>query len=327
MKKLLKREDWLNRRQKLDEADPKSKKRNEKLVMWEELSYVAGLCQVPCRFMGDFNEIVQVEERRGTDRLTPSAEDFKNWIHDMGLVDLPITNQWLEEFSETRLRGGPRGLSDHYPIIVEDKPLRHEPRPFRRLDSWFTHEGSLRMVREEWRGLGDVQFTDKLKALTIPLGRWHKANFGDMDKKILKFEEEIKKIDDMVGEGIYDGTMEARRRALVACCEKWNQARNKIVIRNFYKDLYHQEESPMVGFKDGLVEMISEEDALALEMQPTTEEVREAVWDCESSKALESDGYNMNFIKKCWDEIGPKITAMVFDFFQSSRLPADANLT
>ncbi|XP_072071676.1 uncharacterized protein [Arachis hypogaea] len=176
-----------------------------------------------------------------------------------------------------------------------------------------------------------------------------------MDKKILKFEEEIKKIDDMVGEGVYDGTVEARRKALVTCCEKWyvrkelhwkqmlrsrhvrdidkntryfhniasarrrnnrvdalvingrlirNQARIKIAIRDFYKDLYHQEESPLVGFRDGLVEMISEDDALALEMQQTTEEVREAVWDCESSKAPGSDGYNMNFIKKCWDEIG-----------------------
>ncbi|XP_016200150.1 uncharacterized protein LOC107641157 [Arachis ipaensis] len=349
--------------------------RNEKLVMWEELCYIAGLCQVSCCFMGDFNEFVQVAERRGTDRLTPSAEEFKSWVHDMGLVDLPITDrkftwfrgrscsridralvsvEWLEEFSETRLRGVPRGLSDHCPIIVEDKRIRDGPRPFRSLDSWFTHDGFLRMVKEEWRGLGGVQFTDKLKTLTIPLGRWHKANFGHMDKKILKFEEEIKKIDDMVGEGIYDGTVEARRRALIACCEKWyvkkelhwkqmsrsrhvrdidkntryfhnlastrrrnnridalvingrliwNQAWIKIAIRNFYKDLYHQEEAPMVGFRDGLVEMIDEEDALALEMQPTTEEVREKVWDCESTKAFGSDGHNMNFIKKCWDEI------------------------
>ncbi|XP_016164591.1 uncharacterized protein LOC107607123 [Arachis ipaensis] len=38
------------------------------------------------------------------------------------------------------------------------------------------------------------------------------------------------------------------------------------------------------------------------------EEIREAVWDCESSKAPGSDGYNMNFIKKCWDDIAPKFT-------------------
>ncbi|XP_015943824.1 uncharacterized protein LOC107468960 [Arachis duranensis] len=175
----------------------------------------------------------------------------------------------------------------------------------------------------------------------------------------------------MVGDGVYDGTVEARRGALVVCCEKWyvrkelhwkqmsrsrhardidkstryfhnlasarrrnnridallingrlirNQARIKIAIRDFYRNLYHQEVSP-------LVEMIGEEDALALEVQSTPEEVRKAVWDCESSKTPGSDGYNMNFIKRCWIEIGSEFTAAVLGFFLTSKLSADANLT
>ncbi|XP_057760991.1 uncharacterized protein LOC130981408 [Arachis stenosperma] len=194
----------------------------------------------------------------------------------------------------------------------------------------------------------------------------------------MKFEKEIKKIDNMVGNGTYDGTVEARRRALVTCCEKWyvrkelhwkqmsrsrhakdmdkntryfhnlasarkrnnriddliingrlirNQVRIKIAITEFYKGLYHQEKSPMVDFRDGLVERISEEDALALEMLPTPEEVREEMWDCESSKAPRSDGYNMNFIKKCWDEISSEFTTAILGFFQSFRLLPDANVT
>ncbi|XP_025611803.1 uncharacterized protein [Arachis hypogaea] len=211
-----------------------------------------------------------------------------------------VSLEWLEEFSETRIRGGPRCLSDHYPVILEVMKQRAGPSPFRSLNSWFTHEGFLRMVKEEWRGLREIQFTDKLKVLTIPLEKWHKVHFGDMDKKITKFEEEIKKVDDLVSNGMYDGTMEARRRALVTCCERWyvrkevhwkqmsrsrqakemdkntryfdniasarmrnnridmllinrrlvrNQARLKIAIREFYRDLYHQERSPMVGLE------------------------------------------------------------------------------
>nr|XP_025627890.1 uncharacterized protein LOC112721016 [Arachis hypogaea] len=234
------------------------------------------------------------------------------------------------------------------------------------------------MVKEEWRKLGEIQFTEKLKALTGLLGRWHRANFGDMDKKIMKFEKEIKKLDDMVGNGVYDGTVEARRKALVVCCEKWyvrkdlhwkqmsrfrhardmdkntryfhnlasarrrnnrinalvingrlikNQVRIKIAINEFYKNLYHQEKSPLVGFRDGLVDVISEEDAKALEVLLTAQEVREAVWDCESSKVPGCDGYNMNFIKKCWGKIGNEFRAAVLNFFQHLKLPADANVT
>ncbi|QHO36686.1 uncharacterized protein DS421_9g285860 [Arachis hypogaea] len=144
----------------------------------------------PCYFMGDFNKIVQVEERKSADRFAVTAEEFKNLIQDMHLVDLSLNDR------------GPRGLSDHYPMIVEDTKIRGDPRPFISLDSWFTHEDFLIMVTEEWRGLGEVGITNKLKALTVTLGRWHKDNFGDMDKKILKFEGEIKKINDMVSSGV-----------------------------------------------------------------------------------------------------------------------------
>ncbi|XP_025661310.1 uncharacterized protein [Arachis hypogaea] len=261
-----------------------------------------------------------------------------------------VSIEWIEEFPDIRVKSGPRGLSDHCPLIVEDARVRGGPRPFRSLDSWFTHEGFLEMVKNEWRNLGDAQFTRKLKALTIPLRKWHKDNFGDMDKRLMMVEEEMKKIDNMVSNGTYDGTTEARRRALVSLCEKWyirkeihwkqmsrsqharnmdkntrffhniasarrrnnridtlmihgrlvrNQARIKVAIRGFYKDLYRQEYVPRIGFRDGLVRQIDVDEATALEVMPSAEEIREAVWDCESSKAPGSDGYNMNFIKRC----------------------------
>ncbi|XP_016207174.1 uncharacterized protein LOC107647623 [Arachis ipaensis] len=300
----------------------------------------------PLLFYGGFNEIVHVEERKGATTVPQSGKEFRNWIQDMQLVDLALTDreftwfrgrscshidralvnvEWLEAFPETWLRGGQGNCQIIAPIILEDKTLRGGPRPFRSLDSWFTHDGFLSMVKEEWRGLGEIQFTDKLK----------------MDSKITKFEEEIKRVDDMVSNGVYDTTMEARRKVLVTCCERWyvrkemhwkqmsrsrhakemdkntryfhnmasarrwnnkidtlvingrtvrNQARIKIAIREFYKELYHQEATPMMGFRDGLVGKIDEDDVVTLERMPSAEEIREAVWDCESSKVPGCDG-------------------------------------
>ncbi|XP_016172720.1 uncharacterized protein LOC107615123 [Arachis ipaensis] len=106
-----------------------------------------------------------------------------------------------------------------------------------------------------------------------------------------------------------------------------NQARIKGVIRKFYKDLYRQEYVLRIGVRDGLVKNIQREEAEALEVMPSEEEIREAVWDCESSKAPGSDGYNMNFIKKFWEDIGPEFIAAVLGFFQSAKLPTDVNVT
>ncbi|XP_025678707.1 uncharacterized protein [Arachis hypogaea] len=147
----------------------------------------------------------------------------------------------------------------------------------------------------------------------------------------------------MVSEGVYDGTTEARRKALVSYCEQWyvrkelhwkqmsrsqhakymdkntiyfhniastrrrnnkiyalmingrlvrNQTRIKVAIRGFYKDLYRQEFVPMIGFRDGLVSQIDGEEAIALE-----------------------------------EDIGQEFTTTVMDFFQSAKLPNDANVT
>ncbi|XP_025648024.1 uncharacterized protein [Arachis hypogaea] len=180
--------------------------------------------------------------------------------------------------------------------------------------------------------------------------QWHKDNFSDMKNRLMKFEDEIRKLDDQVSDGIYESTTEARWKALVRFCKKWyirkeinwkqmsrskhakdmdrntryfhnialarrrnnridalmihgrlvrNHARIKHAIRGFYKELYRQEYAPRIGVRDGLLKQIDRAEAEALEVLPSAEKIREAVWDCESSKAPGSDGYNMNFIKKC----------------------------
>ncbi|XP_057760892.1 uncharacterized protein LOC130981312 [Arachis stenosperma] len=106
-----------------------------------------------------------------------------------------------------------------------------------------------------------------------------------------------------------------------------NQARIKFAVQDFYKRLYHQEATPRVSFRDGLVNRLEMEEVKTLEALPSVEEVKEAIWDCEYSKAPGSDGYNMNFIKKCWNEIGTEFTIAVIDFFKTTRLAANANVT
>ncbi|XP_016207070.1 uncharacterized protein LOC107647514 [Arachis ipaensis] len=294
---------------------------------------------------GDFNEILQIEERKGVTSLPASSEEFKRWVHDMQLMDLPLTDrqytwfrgrscsridrvlvnvEWTEKFPDIRLKGGPRGLSDHCPLIVEGTRLKGGPRPFRSLDSWFTHDGFLRMVKNEWRSLGDAQFMWKLKALTGPLRQWQNNNFRDMDKRLGMFEEEITRLDNLVSNVIYDGTTEARQRALVCFCEKW-YVRKEIHWKQMSRSKHAADMDK--NTRDGLVEQISSNEAVALEVLPSEEEIKEAVWDCGSSKAPGSDGYNMNFIKKCWDDIGPEFSAAVLWFFQSAQLPTDANVT
>ncbi|XP_052107236.1 uncharacterized protein LOC127739765 [Arachis duranensis] len=49
--------------------------REEKLAVWKELSFLLEICQLPLCYMGVFNEVVQLEERKGASVLTT----LSNW--------------------------------------------------------------------------------------------------------------------------------------------------------------------------------------------------------------------------------------------------------
>ena len=69
-------------------------------------------------------------------------------------------------------------------------------------------------------------------------------------------------------------------------------------ILQFYKNLYSQADVPRIRLPRGFLPQINEEQAVVLERIPTKEEIKRAVFMCDSSKAVGYDGYNLNFIKK-----------------------------
>lgn len=51
------------------------------------------------------------------------------------------------------------------------------------------------------------------------------------------------------------------------------------------------------------------------------EEIKEEVWCCDGNKSLGSDGFNLHFIKECWDVVKDDIVNFVLgvsDYFNIS---------
>ena len=89
----------------------------------------------------------------------------------------------------------------------------------------------------------------------------------------------------------------------------------KFEARRYFKELCKQNDVPVIKIEDGLVKKIKELDAVNLELIPSEEEVKVAVWSCDPSKAPGSDGYNLNFIRKMWQVVGSDFTKIVLNFF------------
>ncbi|GJU96537.1 putative RNA-directed DNA polymerase, eukaryota, reverse transcriptase zinc-binding domain protein [Tanacetum coccineum] len=62
-----------------------------------------------------------------------------------------------------------------------------------------------------------------------------------------------------------------------------------------------------------------------LERLMTHEEIKEAVWDCGSSKAPGPDGFSFAFVKKYWDIIKKDLHDFINSFFTSCDIPYGAN--
>ena len=66
---------------------------------------------------------------------------------------------------------------------------------------------------------------------------------------------------------------------------------------------------------------ISEARSVWLERLPSLDEVKQAVWDCDYSKAPRPDEFTFSFYKKAWNLISSDIFVMVKEFFRICKLP------
>ena len=71
--------------------------------------------------------------------------------------------------------------------------------------------------------------------------------------------------------------------------------------------------------------MLSEGYRRALVARSEVDEVRDAIWDCESGKCPGPDGFNFWFVKKFWDILKPEILRMLDEFHMNGVLPRGCN--
>ena len=99
--------------------------------------------------------------------------------------------EWDVKFPNMKLKALSTRISDHTPITLELEDNRSSPKPFRCLDAWFSHPDFTKMVKQEWQTMGSISLIEKFRNLRLPLRRWNKDVFGNIDTNIAKFEKEL----------------------------------------------------------------------------------------------------------------------------------------
>ncbi|XP_074315537.1 uncharacterized protein LOC141651735 [Silene latifolia] len=184
----------------------------ERESLWLNLRNLAQQIHGPWAIGGDFNCVVQANERLGGMVSNAEAEPFSDCLQDCGLLDIVasgsfytwnnkqpydtrvysmldrffVNQEWVDAFPHYMANFLPEGHFDHTPCLVSegDKGGRQN-RPFKYFDMWSSAPGFQECVTKAWstRVLGTNMYkvVRKLKMLKPGLKLINRSHFSDIE--------------------------------------------------------------------------------------------------------------------------------------------------
>ncbi|OAY76047.1 hypothetical protein ACMD2_25385 [Ananas comosus] len=172
-----------------------------KANFFQELRSIHSVSSGIWTLLGDFNVLLSVDDKNGDTAHVADILKFREVVHDLHLVDLPILNKaftwtngrgvptlerldrafistnWLLAFPRSTLRALPRLRSDHTPLVLTAFTFIPSANLFRFESFWLRHPAVFDVVSTAWNsttsGLAPVnQFASKLKSVQTALRNW-----------------------------------------------------------------------------------------------------------------------------------------------------------
>ncbi|XP_060195386.1 uncharacterized protein LOC132624660 [Lycium barbarum] len=203
-------------------AKTSSRKRKR---LWENLRTLNSHINKPWSIMGDFNNIIEAEEKQGgrQHRLSRSLE-FVGCMDDCNMMDagysgdkftwtnarrlrgrilmrldrVMYNDHWSQKFPIVNTRHLPRTGSDHRVLLMKcDSKEPPRTKYFKFLNFWTEQDDFMDMVKNSWhsdvRGNPMWILQQKLKRLSNCLSHWSKNSICNVFEKVKELEEQVEK--------------------------------------------------------------------------------------------------------------------------------------
>lgn len=220
--------------------------------LWEDLKRIADSMLEPWLVIGDFNNVLSVEDRRGGQPVL--AHEFQafnecidqcmlsqmRWIGDhftwcnrqtndnriWSRIDWAlINNSWMAAYPTLYVETLQEHLSDHRPLWIRfDRDMAQRNREFRFSNMWMAHPDYLQIVATEWRrrikGTQMYGVVQKLRALQRPLQALHRSHYGDIVGQVDLLRKELLNVQhslqmDPINADLQETERELRDRLLI----------------------------------------------------------------------------------------------------------------
>ncbi|GKU93948.1 hypothetical protein SLEP1_g7497 [Rubroshorea leprosula] len=321
-----------------------------KRILWDDLQGLINSKKGNWCLAGDFNAVRGIEERAGETGVNREMQEFDNFISNSALIDLPLlgrkytwynsngqymsridrfllSEDWVSKWGDVKQWGLRRSVSDHCPILLKNEKIDWGPKPFKFFDAWFEKLGCMELITSVWKskevqGQRGFILKEKLKRTKRALKEWSRNLAVEVDDKVKEAESVIAEIDEK-GESnqLTEEDIERRRSSFMYTGVK--EIKEEVAM--YFKDLFSEVAWQRPKLDWIRVNQISQADNEMLVVEFDEKEIKEAIWDCCSSKAPGPDGFNFGFVKKMWEDIKVEVIDFVQEFWEYGRIARGSN--
>ncbi|KAJ4839187.1 hypothetical protein Tsubulata_038955 [Turnera subulata] len=196
-----------------------------RIDMWEQLKVLKQSFRSPWLVIGDLNETVEKEDRKSNRLCIRGAGALRSFMDLLQLREFPLTGRkftWANKFSASKidrafgqpewtvsfhalhLQSGPRGLSDHWPLILAEDKMDWGFKPFRFQDCWWQAPKFVETLQDFWKeteGECTRRFCllKKLGLLRKKLAVWNKSSFVFPNRSFNGFQQSVSILTHLLG--------------------------------------------------------------------------------------------------------------------------------
>ncbi|GAU46455.1 hypothetical protein TSUD_402220 [Trifolium subterraneum] len=317
-----------------------------RLFLWNELSgMIQRFSSVVWCVLGDFNVVRSSEERKSRS-VNGNNDDFASFNHfidgnfplrgrkftwycgdglSMSRLDLfLLSDAWITSYPNCVQVALARGLSDHCPIMLSIEEQNWGPKPLRMLKCWADIPGYGDFVKENWQFFSKIQVAKNRLATLDVVGESRSlvaeeetemhlltADILGYSKLKASMQWQKSRVDWLKEDGVsVEGVAEVRQTV-------YQNFRN-----HFQKKLHNRPDI------DGLVfKLISSSDGADLIKPFFMEEIKAAIWDCDSYKCPGPDRINWVFFKDFWEVLKIDLLNFFAEFHHNGKLTKGLNST
>nr|GEX66209.1 RNA-directed DNA polymerase, eukaryota [Tanacetum cinerariifolium] len=270
----------------------------DKQMLWDYLNQEIGKWKGDVVMMGDFNEVCYKSDRYGSVFNVHNADVFNSFISSSGL-------------------------------------MKH----------WLDMEGFGNLVETAWKenhcnGHNAIRnLMGKLKFLKNRIKEWNASNMHCLKNVKAQHKKELETVDAKINDGKGDEEDIRNRMEIINSLKRYNKLESTEIAQKakikwaaegdqdsrFFHGMLNKRRNTL-NIRGVLVDGVwTDSPNKELECEVSNEEIKRAVWECDTDKAPGPDGFTFGFFRHFWNLIDKDVYEVVRYFFNHNDIPTGFN--